>query len=75
MHRLGKYMNAMEEYTISIEINPNNADAIGNRALIYLKAGDVQSALIDFERSCELGLESSCKTLRELKARMEDRGR
>ena len=75
LHRLGNYVKAMEEYNISIEINPNNADAIGNRALIYLKAGDVQSALIDFERSCELGLASSCQKLRELKARMEDRGR
>ena len=74
LHRLGKYVDAMKEYTVSIEINPNNADAIGNRGLIYLKVGDVQSAVIDFQRSCELGLASSCKKLHDLQNQKNNQG-
>jgi hypothetical protein len=64
--RLGMYDDAVQEYSAAIDINQSYAEAIGNRAALFLRAGDIRSALRDIERSCDLGYAMSCATLQML---------
>jgi len=59
-------VEALEEYSIAIKIAPDHVNAMGNRAQIYLKAGDVQSAMADFQKSCSFGMAISCERFQVL---------
>ena len=72
--RLNKYAEAFEEFSIAIKINPTHPNALGNRALIYLKAGDIQAAMTDFQKSCSFGLAISCARFQALLDQKNNQG-
>ena len=45
---LGRYDDAIEDYTRAIEINPRFIQARINRALAYNKRGCVDAAMVDY---------------------------
>src|SRR4030067_699181 len=46
-----KHDKAIEDYSKSIDMNPNNAEAYGNRGLIYYKKGQYDRAIEDFNKA------------------------
>jgi len=52
--KLEKFADALAEYTIAIEINPNDITAFVNRGEIYSKMGYFEEPLEDFEKAIAL---------------------
>ena len=59
----GKHQLAIDNVTEAIRINPDLAEAYGNRGLAKAKSG--QSSCSDYKRACNLGLEECCKWYKE----------
>ncbi|MFC1858124.1 tetratricopeptide repeat protein [Thermodesulfobacteriota bacterium] len=51
----------------SIEINPDNGWALYNRGRIHFIKGDLEDALNDAQRACELGFKDACEVYRKYK--------
>jgi hypothetical protein len=47
LHRMGQYSDALEEWTLALELDPADADTRGNRALAAVEAGDLEVARAD----------------------------
>jgi len=47
LHRMGQYSDALEEWTLALELGPADADTRGNRALAAVEAGDLEVARAD----------------------------
>ena len=52
---LNQNSKAMEDYSVAIRLNPRLKDAYWNRALLYEKNNNFQSAQIDYEKTLSLG--------------------
>jgi tetratricopeptide (TPR) repeat protein len=52
--RKGMHEEAQEEYTIAIELNPNDLAAHVNRAEILLQHGEIEKALLDLKKAVDL---------------------
>lgn len=50
----GKLQESIEMYTKSLELCPNNAHTLGNRAVSYMQSGELFKALTDFNKAIEL---------------------
>ena len=72
--RVGAYTNAIEDFTRSLSLSPDNAGAYVNRGFAYLNSGDRQRARLDFEKGCVLGNETGCSRLNELTRKTERPG-
>jgi tetratricopeptide (TPR) repeat protein len=72
--RVGAYANAIEDFTRSLSLYPDNAGAYVNRGFAYLNISDRQRARLDFEKGCVLGNETGCNRLNELTRNTEKPG-
>lgn len=52
------YLGAIRSYTQIISLNPNHANAYGNRGLLKVNVGDSQGAITDFQHAARLFLKS-----------------
>lgn len=57
--RSGKYQEAIEAFTKALSLNPDDAEAYGNRALAYMFLYEYLNALKDFNKQIELRPEES----------------
>lgn len=55
--REGDYKEAIKEFDQSLQLNPNNADAYGNRCVARYKLGNKQGAIEDCQKAAALYLE------------------
>ncbi|MFM5956144.1 MAG: tetratricopeptide repeat protein, partial [Dolichospermum sp.] len=51
---LGDKQGAIDDYTQAIKINPNYAQAYGNRGIAKAQSGDKQGAREDLQRAAQL---------------------
>jgi tetratricopeptide (TPR) repeat protein len=51
---LGKWDNAIAEYSKTIELRPDNIEALSKRAAAYNNLGQYHKALADYRKACEL---------------------
>ena len=51
---LGKYSSAIENYNISISLNPKNSEAYNNKGLCLKKMGDFEGALENFKLALKI---------------------
>ena len=54
LDRAKNYKDAVEAFNKSIELNPQNANAYGNRGVAHYKLGDNQQAINDYDKAIEL---------------------
>lgn len=54
----GNYEQAIEDFTKSIELNPNDEVALNNRGNVYLSIGELDQAINDYDRAISLRPES-----------------
>ncbi len=54
--RAGRLVEARAAYDRAVEADPNNAEALADRALAALDLGDAKAAVVDFEKAIALGL-------------------
>lgn len=66
--KLERYPEAIAEFRRAIEMEPGYVNAYHGRGLANIGLGDKAAALVDFEKSCELGWKSGCAKARNLKA-------
>ena len=52
---LNKLQDALEDFSLSIGLNPELANTYGSRAVLYARMGKDDKAQIDMERAIELG--------------------
>jgi tetratricopeptide (TPR) repeat protein len=52
--RLGNLPQALSDYTMAVEINPDHADAYNNRGYIFNREGNFIQAIADFNRAIEI---------------------
>ncbi len=52
--RSGDIDNAIKEFSLAIEINPNYADAYHNRGSAHQSKGDMDSAINDYQKAIEI---------------------
>jgi len=71
---VGAYAYAIEDFTRSLSLYPDNAGAYVNRGFAYLNSGDRQRARLDFEKGCVMGNETGCSRLNELTGNTEKPG-
>ncbi len=64
---MGKYEEAVADYTKAIELNPKYGLAYFNRAVARLKTGDRDGSVEDLKSSARLGNKDARETLTELK--------
>jgi tetratricopeptide (TPR) repeat protein len=57
--RAGRLVEARAAYDQAVEADPENADALANRALAELELGDALAAADDLEKAIALGLEDT----------------
>jgi tetratricopeptide (TPR) repeat protein len=50
----GDFDKAIDNFTKTIEINPNDADAYYNRGIAYGKKGEFDKAIVDFTKAIEI---------------------
>ena len=65
---LGFYDEALADANKAISINPDNAVGYNNRGYAYQLMGDIRSAALEYEISCNMGIKLSCDELRKLSA-------
>lgn len=53
----GLFEQAVEEYTIALELHPDELSSRVNRGQCYLKLGEFDAALADFDRVLKMGLD------------------
>jgi tetratricopeptide (TPR) repeat protein len=58
-HRLEDLDQSLAYYTRSIELNRKNVDALVGRGQLYLKRGEVEEAIKDFQSAVEIDPEGS----------------
>lgn len=63
---LGFYDEALADANKAISINPDSAVAYNNRGYAYQLMGDVRSAALEYEISCNMGIKLSCDELQKL---------
>ena len=51
---LGKYSNAVENYNISISLNPKNSEVYNNKGLCLKKMGDFEGALENYKLALKI---------------------
>ena len=51
--KIGKFQDAINDFSLSIKLNPNNAASLTNRALAYRQVNRDEAALSDFNRAVE----------------------
>jgi len=71
-----QYDNALEDFNKAIEFNKQNAVNFTylNRAKLYLRTGNIESAVADFRTACESDVEEACVTLHEIQATTKNPG-
>ena len=47
-------------------LNSKYADAYNNRGFTYIKVGNVNKAISDFQKACDMGYEEGCKNLQRV---------
>ena len=60
MGKLGRFNEAISDYSAAIALNQNDAKVFVNRGLVYFSVGQDRLAAFDFERACELGDPFGC---------------
>jgi Tfp pilus assembly protein PilF len=60
----GFYEEGLADCQKAIELDGNNSAAINNRGLLYRKKGQNDLAKLDFERSCNGGLQIGCNNFK-----------
>ncbi len=53
----GDYKGAIEDFDQALQLNPNSADAYGNRCVARYRLGDRQGAIEDCQKAAALYLE------------------
>jgi tetratricopeptide (TPR) repeat protein len=48
--KLGRYAEAIEDYTKSLELSPNNLKTLNNRGFSYAKSGNFAKAISDYNK-------------------------
>lgn len=48
--KLGKYEEAIKDYTKSLELSPNNLKTLNNRGFSYAKSGNFAKAIADYNK-------------------------
>jgi tetratricopeptide (TPR) repeat protein len=51
---LGQYQRSIEDFDNAIKLDPEHADALGNRGIAHLNLGQYQRAIKDFDRAIHL---------------------
>jgi tetratricopeptide (TPR) repeat protein len=54
--KLGKYQQAIRDYTEAINLNPYYTEAYRNRAGVNLEHGSEKLGCIDAQKACDMGL-------------------
>ncbi|MGE5750817.1 MAG: tetratricopeptide repeat protein [Nitrospirota bacterium] len=63
----GRYDEAIADFTRAISLDPGNALYYASRGVAFLRAGRRAEALADFKHACDMGSESGCKGVMQLK--------
>ncbi len=64
-YELEDYRGAIADYSKAIEINPNDADAYGNRGIAMIKLGQKDSGCLDLSKAGELGYFDAYDVIKE----------
>jgi Tfp pilus assembly protein PilF len=63
---LKQYSRAIDDFTVFLEHNPGDAQALYHRATVYETAGDTEKAFRDYRSAAQLGSRKA-QTVMELK--------
>jgi tetratricopeptide (TPR) repeat protein len=63
----GRYDAAIADFTTAISLDPGNSLDYASRGVAFLRAGRPAKALADFEHACNMGNETGCKGVIQLK--------
>jgi tetratricopeptide (TPR) repeat protein len=66
--RKGQYDRAIEQYSAAIALNPKNPNPYAGRGYAYILQGNIQSAIADLQKACDLGDRNGCRILEALGA-------
>lgn len=55
----GFFEQATEEYTMALELNPDEVTSLVNRGQCFLKLGEFDAAMVDFDRVIRMGLDEN----------------
>jgi tetratricopeptide (TPR) repeat protein len=72
---IGDYDRALQDLNNAIELDNNDAGSYGARGNLYLKTGNSELAVSDFQKACDLRDERACNALRNLRPRIRDQDR
>ncbi|NMC97068.1 MAG: tetratricopeptide repeat protein, partial [Deltaproteobacteria bacterium] len=64
--RLGRYQQAVEDYSQAIRLKPDYADAYNNRGFVHLLTGNMEAGCRDAHQACNMG---TCSTLQLAKSK------
>jgi tetratricopeptide (TPR) repeat protein len=59
-YRIGKYDEALEAINTILTLEPNNAEAYYNRAMVYCKKDWISEAIRDARLACDMGYQQAC---------------
>lgn len=63
LYHIGDYREAIDAFSIAIDLDNSNDITIYNRGMAYLKNGEQSQACADFHRACQLGNLNACKII------------
>jgi tetratricopeptide (TPR) repeat protein len=77
-NELKEYPKAIADFNQAIYLNPEDADAYGNRGLVYSQLGDRENAIADLEKAaqlfCQQGSFNDCQQAQELLRQLQATG-
>ena len=67
--RRGPYDKAIENFNMTIALNPKLVGPYIGRGYAYAKKGNMDRAISDFQKACDMGDKTGCNNLQILKNR------
>jgi tetratricopeptide (TPR) repeat protein len=68
--KIGNIKKAIDDYTKAIEADPQNGEAYNNRGSLYFSE-DIEKAVADYEKACDLGSDKGCRNLQRVKKQLQ----